>query len=167
MMAMWLGRLLSALLLGLCLLGGPALAQAPAEPTPEQVKSLLHLLADPVVKGWIERETAGKPAAPPAQSTLAAEEAGIAAYVEGQMLAARNHVGGLRRRRAGPARRLVRGRGPDAPGGMSAGSRARIALLLAVFASLGLLVEWLVGRATAGQADARRPGRGRDRPARA
>ena len=27
-----------------------------AEPTPEQVKTLLQLLSDPVVKGWIARE---------------------------------------------------------------------------------------------------------------
>jgi small-conductance mechanosensitive channel len=147
MMAMWLGRLISALLLGLCLLGGSALAQGPAEPTPEQVKSLLHLLADPVVKGWIERETAGKPAAPTAESTLAADESGIAAYLEGQMLAARSHVGGLV------------AAAPGLPGAWSAAvARMRQehvgwfpgqnALLLAAFASLGLLVEWLVGRAT-------------------
>ena len=58
-MASWLGRFLSVVVLALCALGGPALAQAPAEPTPEQVKSLLQLLSDPVVKGWIEHETQG------------------------------------------------------------------------------------------------------------
>ena len=150
----WFRRALSVLLLGLCLLGGPAAAQhaaqhaapAAAEPTPDQVKTLLNLLADPVVKGWIEKETKGAPPAP-AQSELAADEAGIAAYLEGQMLAARSHVGAL----AAAA--------PGLPGAWSAAvARMRQehagwfpgqnAILLAAFAGLGLLVEWLVGRVT-------------------
>ena len=53
-----LGRCLSIVLLTGLLAGSDgAGAQPAAEPTPEQVKSLLQLLADPVVRSWIERET--------------------------------------------------------------------------------------------------------------
>ena len=51
-----LGRLLAPLLLVALLAAGPLRAQPAAEPTPDQVKSLLQLLADPVVKTWIARE---------------------------------------------------------------------------------------------------------------
>jgi hypothetical protein len=57
----FLGRLIGVFLLA----AGTAAAQPAAEPTPEQVRSLLQLLADPVVKSWIERETQA-PAAEPA-----------------------------------------------------------------------------------------------------
>ena len=50
------GRLLAPLLLVALLAAGPLRAQPAAEPTPDQVKSLLQLLADPVVKTWIARE---------------------------------------------------------------------------------------------------------------
>ena len=59
-MARWLQRLLWSLLIGAWLIAGEARAQAPAQPTPDQVKSLLQLLSDPVVKSWIEREFEGR-----------------------------------------------------------------------------------------------------------
>ena len=146
-MSAWLGRCLSALLIGGWLLGGDALAQARAEPTPDQVKSLLQLLSDPVVKGWIERETKGGPAAPPG-SALDDDEASISGYVEGQLVAVHDHIADL----AAAA--------PGLPGSLgAAAARLRqevvgwfpgeMALLLAVFVGLGLAVEWVFGRATA------------------
>src|SRR3954466_14907088 len=87
-MARWSSALLSILLLTALLVGRPALAQAPAEPTPDQVKSLLQLLSDPVVKGWIERESKGEAAAPPsAGSELTQEEASVSGFVEGRLVA--------------------------------------------------------------------------------
>ena len=154
MMMRWFARGVLSTVMGLLLLVASATAQTPAEPTPEQVKSLLHLLSDPVVKGWIERETSGAAVAPPAPSALAAEEASISGYVEGQLLAARTHVSALLAAAPGlPAawaaavarmRQEVVGWFPGA-----------MALLLAAFAGLGLLVEWLFGRVTG-------HGRGRD-----
>ncbi len=147
-MTRWSGWLLSALLVGALLLGCEAKAQAPAEPTPEQVKSLLQLLSDPVVKSWIERESKSSPAPPP-ESELAADETSISGYVEAQMVAAHDHVAEL----AAAA--------PGVPGEW-AGAVARMrqevagwfpgemALLLAVFVGLGLGLEWLFTRATAG-----------------
>jgi hypothetical protein len=63
-----------------------------AEPTPEQVKTLLQLLSDPVVKGWIEREM--QPAsAPQAQSPgLAAPEASVAGFVEWRLQVWQEHL---------------------------------------------------------------------------
>ena len=63
-------RLLTRWLLTLALIlaAAPLAAQSAAEPTPDQVKSLLQLLGDPVVKSWLEREMAApeRLAAPPA-----------------------------------------------------------------------------------------------------
>ena len=59
-----LGQLLLACLLVIVV---PACAQTAGEPTPDQVKSLLQLLSDPVVKTWIAREmtpSAAEPTAP-------------------------------------------------------------------------------------------------------
>ena len=50
------GRLFAPFLLMALLDAGSLRAQPAAEPTPDQVKSLLQLLADPVVKTWIARE---------------------------------------------------------------------------------------------------------------
>ena len=61
-------RALVALALSLALLAGrapAALAEAApaASPTPEQVRQLLGLLADPAVRDWIARGAAAPPAA--------------------------------------------------------------------------------------------------------
>ena len=73
-------RVLVALALSLALLAGrapAALAEAApaASPTPEQVRQLLGLLADPAVRDWIARGAAAPPAAdspppPPAAGHL-------------------------------------------------------------------------------------------------
>ncbi|MFL5335525.1 MAG: mechanosensitive ion channel family protein [Geminicoccaceae bacterium] len=149
-MARWSSGLLSILLLTALLVGRPALAQAPAEPTPDQVKSLLQLLSDPVVKGWIERESKGEAAAPPsAGSELTQEEASVSAFVEGRLVAAHDHL----------ARTIAAA--PGVPGELAAtAGRLRqeadnwfpgeMALLIVVFVGLGLLAEWLFRRASAG-----------------
>ena len=77
------------------------------------------------------------------------EEASVSGYVEGQLVAAHDHVAqvlaaapGLPRAWSAAADRLHQNVTDWFPGEM--------ALLLAVFVGLGLLVEWLFGRATAG-----------------
>ena len=96
-------------LLTVCIVAGvvvtsvvPATAQsAPsslagtAEPTPEQVKTLLQLLSDPVVKGWIEREMQAA-SAPQAQTPgLACAEASVSGFVEWRLQVWQEHLRGL------------------------------------------------------------------------
>ena len=66
-----------------------------AEPTPEQVKTLLQLLSDPVVKGWIAREMQAA-SAPQAQTPgLAAPEASVSGFVEWRLQVWQEHLRGL------------------------------------------------------------------------
>lgn len=124
----------------------PAAAQEPAEPTPEQVKSLLHLLSDPAVKAWLERETE---AAAPVSSTTSElareEEAGMAAVAERQLRTVQEHLRQMRT--ALPGLRAEIGAAIGRLGDQGVG-HGRIALLVASFFGLGLVLEWLFGRAT-------------------
>ena len=61
----------------------------------EQIKTLLQLLSDPVVKGWIAREMQGA-SAPQAQTPgVAASEASVAGFVEWRLQAWQEHLRGL------------------------------------------------------------------------
>jgi moderate conductance mechanosensitive channel len=126
----------------------PASLAGTAEPTPEQVKTLLQLLSDPVVKGWIEREMQGA-SAPQAQTPgLAAPEASVAGFVEWRLHAWQEHLRGLADALPGLSAEVgsamarlwaeLRGRG-----------LAETGLLLAVFIALGFGTEWLFSWATA------------------
>jgi small-conductance mechanosensitive channel len=133
----------------------PAMAQSvtsspagTAEPTPEQVKTLLQLLSDPVVKGWIAREMQVA-SAPQTQSPgVAAPEASVSGFVEWRLQVWQEHLRGLAdalpRLSAEVGSALARmweeltGRG-----------LAWTGLLLAAFIGLGFGAEWLFSWATA------------------
>ena len=148
-MARWLQRLLWSLLIGAWLIAGEARAQAPAQPTPDQVKSLLQLLSDPVVKSWIERESKGEATAPTgAGSEFAADEASVSGFFERRLVAAHDHLA------------QVIAAAPRVPGEWAAAVArlhqevvgwfpGEMALLLVVFGGLGIALEWLFARATA------------------
>ena len=119
-----------------------------AEPTPEQIKTLLQLLSDPVVKGWIAREMQGA-SAPQAQTPgVAASEASVAGFVEWRLQAWQEHLRGLADALPGLSAEIgsamarlweeLRGRGLTETG-----------LLLAAFIALGFGAEWLFSWATA------------------
>jgi small-conductance mechanosensitive channel len=133
----------------------PAMAQSAAsspagttEPTPEQVKTLLQLLSDPVVKGWIAREMHAA-SAPQAQTPdLGVAEASVSGFVEWRLQVWQEHLRGLAEVLPGLSAEVgsamarlweeLTGRG-----------LARTGLLLAAFIGLGFGVEWLFSWATA------------------
>ena len=88
-------RALVALALSLALLAGKApaaLAEAApaASPTPEQVRQLLGLLADPAVRDWIARGAAAPPAAEPAPPPSGSVTLGQ--YLRERLAAMRAHL---------------------------------------------------------------------------
>jgi small-conductance mechanosensitive channel len=141
-----LARLVALLLVALP--PGGVAAQPAAEPTPEQVKSLLQLLADPVVKSWIARElqTPAPPEPVPPKPSLESEaatyfEAGLAALklrLEGLAAAVPRMPADL----LAAERRLV--------GELEATGWLRVLLLLALFVGLGYGCERLFGLTAAG-----------------
>jgi hypothetical protein len=119
-----------------------------AEPTPEQVKTLLQLLSDPVVKGWIAREMQVA-SAPQAQTPgVAASEASVAGFVEWRLQVWQEHLRGLADALPGLSAEIgsalarmwaeLTGRGLAGTG-----------LLLAAFIALSFGAEWLFSWATA------------------
>jgi moderate conductance mechanosensitive channel len=119
-----------------------------AEPTPEQVKTLLQLLSDPVVKEWIAREMQVANA-PQAQTPgLGAAEASISGFLEWRLQVWQEHLRGLAAALPGLSAEVgsamarmweeLTGRG-----------LAETALLLATFIGLGFGAEWLFSWATA------------------
>jgi small-conductance mechanosensitive channel len=145
---------LTALAIALLLPATPVLAQqheppTAAEPAPEQVKSLVQLLSDPVVKGWLERQMqAGDPAAP-ALPAIATAEADLVGLLEGRVQAWRAYLQDL----AAALPRLpselatAAGRLQDV---LAERGLVEVVLLLAVFIGLGFGAELLFWRATAG-----------------
>ena len=91
-----LGRLLLALVLGWSAATMPPVAAQPAnEPTPDQVKSLLQLLSDPVVKSWIAREILAPPAEPAAPGPEQLVQAEAATFFEAWLAALKARLGTL------------------------------------------------------------------------
>ncbi len=133
-----------------CLAGlaaGPLAAQPATEPTPEQVKSLLQLLADPVVKSWIAREIRSPAAEAPAAATAPSLETEAATYFEDRLAALRLRLEAL-------AAAV-----PNMPGDLLAAEArlfadleasgwVRVLLLLVAFVGLGYGCERLFWRAT-------------------
>ncbi len=142
-----LARLVAFLLVVLPL--GSTGAQPKAEPTPEQVKSLLQLLADPVVKSWIARELQA-PADPAAAAAVPPPtlEDEAATYFEARLAALRQRL------------ELLAAAVPAIPEDLLAAEQrvfaeleatgwTRVLLLLALFVGLGLACERLFALATA------------------
>ncbi|HET6518687.1 MAG TPA: mechanosensitive ion channel domain-containing protein [Geminicoccaceae bacterium] len=129
------------------LTAGHALAQ-PAEPSPEEIRTLAELLRDPAIQSWLQAQAEG---APPAEATAAASgEPGSAQQViAGRLDAMRAFL------------RELAAAAPTLPGELgrtwtilSIESLERgpfgIVVLLAAFAALGFGVEWLFWWATGG-----------------
>jgi moderate conductance mechanosensitive channel len=139
-----------AFLLLLLLPSGMARAQpAPADPTPEQVRSLLQLLADPAVQAWIARR-AEEAATPPPEAAAPVEEVQpVATVIEGRLQRVRQNLAEI----ASAVPRLpaeLAAAGDRVTGELAGHGLGRVALLLVVFVGLGFAVERLFARATAG-----------------
>ncbi|MFE0757268.1 mechanosensitive ion channel family protein [Inquilinus sp. NPDC058860] len=142
--------LLFVLLLGLGA-SGAALAQAPAQPGPDKLRSLAELLQDPEVRNWLQAQVAA-PAAAPAESGPPAAPA-MAAGMQQSM------AGGIEATR-GFLRSLIAA-APTLPAELAAAWRTLAGQLmeqglawtvvsLAVFIGLGFGAEQLYWRLSAG-----------------
>jgi small-conductance mechanosensitive channel len=126
---------------------GYCLAQ-PAEPSPEQLRTLADLLRDPEVQAWLQAQAEGTPAAD-APAALGPDQNSAQAMMAGRLDTMRAFL----RELATAAPRLP-GELSRAWTTLSAESQDRGLLgvggLLAVFAALGFGVEWLFWWATTG-----------------
>jgi small-conductance mechanosensitive channel len=120
----------------------------PAEPSPEQLRTLADLLRDPEVQAWLQAQAEGRPAADASAASGPSQDSAQEMMV-GRLDAMRAFL----RQRAAAAPLL-----PDELGQawttLSAESQDRglfgVVVLLAVFAALGFGVEWLFWWATTG-----------------
>jgi small-conductance mechanosensitive channel len=142
------GRLLKLLMLAGMLVTAVAAAAQQPEPTPDQVKSLLQLLADPVVKGWLEKEMQAPAASPATDEAPPPATSGLAGFVEWRLGVWKAHIQaiavalpGVLAEVAGTAERI----GEDLAGQ----GVVKILLLLAGFCALGHGCELLFWRLTA------------------
>jgi small-conductance mechanosensitive channel len=140
-----------AVLLGLAFLLlplGMARAQpAPVDPTPEQVRSLLQLLADPAVQAWIAQRA--EATAPPAKVAPVEQVQPVATVIEGRLQRVRQNLAEI----ASAVPRLpteLAAAGDRVTDELAGHGLGRVALLLLVFVGLGFVVEHLFARATAG-----------------
>ena len=145
----WLGRFGPVVVIAACLLGGDgaAAAQASPEPTPDQVRNLLQLLSDPVVKAWIEREMQAAPAEPAASVPSPSLETEAATFFESGLAAAKLRL------------QTLAAAVPALPSALAAADARvfadlqetgwlRVLLLLSVFVGLGWACEQLFRRTT-------------------
>ena len=139
------GLFLIVTLAGL-LIAGPAPAQ-PAEPNPEELRTLAELLRDPAIQSWLQAQAEGAPGAP--QAGTAGEAATVRQMMAGRVDAMRAFLHELA---AGV---------PTLPGELNrawtllyAETQERgllsVLVLLVVFAALGFGLEWLYWWATPG-----------------
>ena len=140
------GLFLIVTLAGL-LIAGPVLPQ-PAEPSPEELRTLAELLRDPAIQSWLQAQAEGT--APGAdQAPAAAESPTARQMVAGRIEAMRAFL------------RQLAAAAPTLPEELRrawtllyAETQERgllsVALLLAVFAALGFGLEWLFWWATTG-----------------
>ena len=121
------------------LIAGPALAQ-PAEPDPEQLRTLAELFRDPAIQSWLQAQAEGAPGAPHAR---AAEEAATVR----QMMAGRVDTMHAFLRELAAAAPTLPEELRRAWTLLYAEAQERgllsVALLLAVFPALGFGLEWL------------------------
>ena len=140
------GLFLIVTLAGL-LIAGPVLPQ-PAEPSPEELRTLAELLRDPAIQSWLQAQAEGT--APGAdQAPAAAESSTARQIIAGRIEAMRAFL------------RQLAAAAPTLPEELRrawtllyAETQERgllsVALLLAVFAALGFGLEWLFWWATTG-----------------
>ncbi len=137
-------RLLFALaaLTGL-LLAGPVLAQ-PAEPSPEQLRTLAELMRDPGIQAWLQAQAE---AAPPDANEPASEPASAQMMMVGQLDTMRAFL-----RQLAAAVPALPGELQNAWARLAAERQQaggpRVILLLGVFIGLGFGLEWLFWWAT-------------------
>ena len=135
------------LLLAFLVGAGQVTAQSPAEPTPDQVKSLLQLLSDPVVKTWIAREMQAPEAALAPAAPRTSVEAEAATFFEAHLAALKVRLESLAAAVPRLPQELVAAE-ERLFADLEATGWVRVGLLLAVFLGLGYGCEWLFWRAT-------------------
>ncbi|MFO1049871.1 MAG: mechanosensitive ion channel [Geminicoccaceae bacterium] len=136
------------LTLALVLAAAPLAAQPAAEPTPDQVKSLLQLLGDPVVKSWLEREMAAPDRGAASPAATPEIEGEITTYFEGGLADLKAHLAALVQAVPGLPAELaaVEGR---LVAELEAVGWLRVILLISAFVGLGAAVErafWMASR---------------------
>ena len=142
-------RRLSCLLILLAglLAAGPGLAQ-PAEPSPEQLRTLAQLLRDPNMQAWLQAQ-ADRPTAaaqgPAAQSPPASAQAMMVSHLDSMRAFLRELVAAVPTL---PAE--LRGAWATFDAEREAWGGQRPIVLIAVFVALGFGLEWLLWWASAG-----------------
>ncbi|MGH6914317.1 MAG: mechanosensitive ion channel family protein, partial [Geminicoccales bacterium] len=139
------GLILLVTLAGL-LIAAPALAQ-PAEPGPEELRTLAELLRDPAIQSWLQAQADGAPA--PQAPAGVSEPASVHRMMAGRIDAMRAFLRELAAAVPTLPDELAR------PWTILAAERQeqsgpRVVVLLAVFAALGFGLEWLFWWATTG-----------------
>ncbi|MFO1072579.1 MAG: mechanosensitive ion channel family protein [Geminicoccaceae bacterium] len=131
-----------ALVSCLATLAGPvAAAAAPAPPTPEQVRALTQLLADPAVRQWLQQQAEAAPAAPPEEQLAD----GLSQLASARVEIWRSHIEELKAalpRLPGELAAAVATLAADLAGH----AVPELILLLAAFGALGMGLELLARR---------------------
>jgi moderate conductance mechanosensitive channel len=139
------GLFLIVTLAGL-LIAGPALPQ-PAEPNPEELRTLAELFRDPAIQSWLQAQAEGAPGAP--QAGTAGEAATVHQMMTGRVDAMRAFL-----RELAAAVPILPGELSGAWTRLYAETQERglvsVLVLLVVFAALGFGLEWLYWWATPG-----------------
>ena len=124
----------------------PSSPASAAEPTPAQVQELLRLLADPALRGWIERAAAAQPAA----TALAGEpeDDGVQPFIRRRLAALRANIQSL----VGAVPQVpaeIAKAGAMLEREMMTAGPLRVLLLIGLFAGLGFGLQWLFWRFSA------------------
>jgi moderate conductance mechanosensitive channel len=143
-------RRLSCLLIVLAglLAAGPALAQ-PAEPSPEQLRTLAHLLRDPGVQAWLQAQADRTPPAPADAAPAPRPPASAQAMMVTQLDAMRAFLRQLAAAVPTLPDELERAYSTFAAERQAWGGQ-RPSVLVAIFVALGFGFEWLLWWATTG-----------------
>ena len=121
----------------------PSSPASAAEPTPAQVQELLRLLADPALRGWIERAAAAQPDA----TALAGEpeDDGLQPFIRRRLAALRANIQSL----VGAVPQVpaeIAKAGAMLEREMMTAGPLRVLLLIGLFAGLGFGLQWLFWR---------------------
>ena len=129
-------------------------ASEPAQPTPEQVRSLSQLLTDPVVRQWLQRQVEADPAAPAAAPGNQLAD-GLSQLAAARVEIWRSHIETLKAALPRlPAE--FSGAGSTLLADLADHGMLELILLLVAFSILGLGLELLVRRLAAGYGARRR-----------